>query len=334
MKNKRLMLLIFLLSCLIDNNQVIDAQNKAIPIIKYTPDDFVKSVRLSFLKVNKGNYIEIDKDSLEKTFLLNINGKEDIIINNPDNYAIWQKKRILKSDSIFILYFRHKPDIRFYGKLPIKYFGKLESSKVLFFLNEPNDDRLYSLYELIIKEFGDIDSFRSEIIKDVEENLDRNIMNGLYPTDRESARAFLHNDFEFYERCFPESKQKISSLLMDFIDSSILCSQCQKNNIREMLKDISNNSSVPSILKSKDYSLRYMGVDLFEKLSLILDRFQLTALKRKDGIRKYLMDYYISILSKKLVWISKENDEFLILTEDEKSKQLKEDVYGFADANN
>ena len=327
--NGLMILVVLLLSCLIGKSQVINNQKKMIPIIKYTPDDFVESIRLSFLKVNKSNYIEINKNISDNSFFFNINGIGDSIYN-PDNYPIWQKERILKNDSIFILHFKHIPDIRFNGRLPIKYFGKLESGEVLFFLNKPDDDRLYSLFELIIKEFGNMDSFRNEIIKNIEENLDRNMKNGIYSTDRESAILFLRDDFEFYEKNFPNDRLKISLLLLDFIDTSITCSQGQKDQIENTLKDITETykSSMISIPSNKNELLSYnVWSDLFKRLSSILDISQLEELERKNSIRKYLMNYYINSLSKKLIWISEESDEFLIPSEHEKLNLLKNEVY-------
>lgn len=249
-----------------------------IPIVTYNPVNFKDCIISSFV-FNK---------SSDCLFKMRDNGNTSLYwySDYPDNKGIFTltkirshlpselQKVLNEKDSVFVFY----PNINKYNSsyeflpMSIKYVGYIEDGE-LYYIN--NERRFNSLEQLIIYEFGSLNSFVQKYTDQINEAIYSPI-SGLYEFEKdELAIQYLNGSYKFYALCKNDDDYKtVIHMFVDWLKTKFLLS-------------INQEKILLSIIYESSKTEKEQMINDFLSGKKILEPFDINCLKQFFSIEEF-----------------------------------------------
>lgn len=215
---KRFLLLLLLIASAYFN-AVASNSSQQIPFIKYDALQYEETLLL--LKDRQlgsvENHITVSSSSCDVEY-----GKSSFSYKSTvELFKNFPNKDFLNS-TYFILdlnmFYQYPRTLMLAGDL-IKYIGYFDEDKVLYL--RQNDEKSYNIEQLLILEYGSIESFHKSYIQELRLSLKYNDANGLINSNLLNAKNFLKEDYFFYKDCYPQDIGETSVLLLNFVEKQL-----------------------------------------------------------------------------------------------------------------
>ena len=268
MRKKQLLAVALLFCSLSIAGQEKAVHEKLIPIVEYSPNDFMFAVRKAFHRLPHTDYIRVVEQ--EEHYHVNLGLEERRVMEFA--FPIRHIPGLMTTDSLFMFDFHERPIFYAYrGKVGQKYYGVVKDGKITFGENQKGGRAGLSLNNIIHLEYGSLRKFKESLNYHFNRNIDENIRNGIFDiNNKKAAIAYLQKDYEFYSACFPEDEEGVFELFFAFIRSKVKCTPFQVARIKQMVKEDRNRPEA-QVSFYEPYYERAKKVNLFGRnISYIL----------------------------------------------------------------
>lgn len=256
-----------------------DSLYKRIPVVRYSPKDFLAIVNDAF--IHSPEYLDICIKEKDTLFVQYRFGKSHAYrrkffdINKIDTQLFFSK------DSLFIVSIKNEslswPDLPIY-----RIYGLKKCGGYLYGLTWGKRE-LYSFSDLLKNRYGSIDKFREIYLNDVRDKLnlmgDKNNGITLYPNDKRGMQSFLEKDYVIYERFAPADTVGVLNRFVSLVSTYTLLQEKQEDLLEDKIMERVRYNHTMDIAKKevKDYipsEIILYGADITVLLSNVLTESQ------------------------------------------------------------
>lgn len=275
-----------------------DSLCKRIPVVRYTPRDFLAIVNDAF--IHSPEYLDICIKEKDTLFVQYRFGKSHVYRRKFFDINKIDTQLFFSADSLFIVSIKNEslswPDLPIY-----RIYGMKKRGGYLYGLTWGKRE-LYSFSDLLKTRYGSIDKFREIYLNDVRDKLslmgDKNNGITLYPNDKRGMQSFSEKDYVIYERFAPADTVGVLNRFVSLVSTYTLLQEKQKdlleNKIMERVRynhtmDIAKKEVkdyIPSeiILYGTDITVLLSGVLTESQYKVVYSALQNCNLYRRDAI--------------------------------------------------
>lgn len=307
-------------------SSMLYAQNKSkiIPIVNYNPVNYESHLQ-SILQFPQ-DYLEITNTGKKIVLYVNQGKDKSKISKGKVFYYKIPNEIIERTDSVFFLQFQSSQKYEF------KYYGVIKNDIVSYY--KYNDEKAYSLYDLILSEYGSIDKFKRLLIEYYITSFNVGRNNGLYSLNNESAIKFLKDDYVLYELYKPSNKSKIIQLFIDFLKKHIAISEDQVKAIEEYLQK--GHPALPLkvsglLYYNPNHNIKLMNDNYTFIMAINLPEEQYEKLITQIEIQEFIRTKYVNFIVKNNLEINHRNGARIYLTDEERAKGVAELIFNQGD---
>ena len=256
-----------------------DSLYKRIPVVRYTPRDFLAIVNDAF--IHSPEYLDICIKAKDTLFVQYRFGKSHVYRRKFFDINKIDTQLFFSADSLFIVSIKNESFG--YPELPIyRIYGVKKCGGYLYGLTWGKRE-LYSFSDLLKTRYGSIDKFREIYLNDVRDNLSLmgDEYNGiaLYPNDKRGMQSFLEKDYVIYERYTPTDTVGVLNRFVSLVSTYTLLKEKQKDLLEDKIMERVRYNHTMNIVKKevKDYipsEIILYGADITVLLSSVLTESQ------------------------------------------------------------
>lgn len=262
--------------CQVSSN---DSLYKRIPVVRYTPRDFLAIVNDAF--IHSPEYLDICIKEKDTLFVQYRFGKSHVYRRKFFDINKIDTQLFFSADSLFIVSIKNEslswPDLPIY-----RIYGLKKCGGYLYGLTWGKRE-LYSFSDLLKNRYGSIDKFREIYLNYVRDKLSLmgDEYNGiaLYPNDKRGMQSFLEKDYVIYERYNPTDTAGVLNRFVSLVSTYTLLKEKQKDLLEDKIMERVRYNHTMDIAKKevKDYipsEIILYGADITVLLSNVLTESQ------------------------------------------------------------
>lgn len=257
----------------------IDSLYKRIPVVRYTPRDFLALIDDAF--IHSPEYLDICIKGKDTLFVQHRFGKSHVWRRRFFDINKIDTQLFFSGDSLFIVSIKNES--LGYPELPIyRIYGMKKCGGYLYGLTWGKRE-LYSFADLLKTRYGSIDKFREIYLNDVSGKLslmgDQDNGIALYPNDKRGMKSFLEKDYVIYERFNSTDTIGVLNRFVSLVSSYTLLKEKQRDLLENKIMERLRYNHKMSIEKKevKDYipsEIILYGADITFLLSDVLTESQ------------------------------------------------------------